>query len=459
VPASPRLPEADALELPHLDKNDEGDEVDIGSIELDLGDESDALEDESVLDSFEVDIQVLTDSGSNEAATDLDVGVSDLLDTLPEVAHRDHDSEAPPPATAELDLHLDTPLESDDPSSDAELGDDGLEALPELLSEEGDGDAGPDLERAFLPSAPEGEIPKGPAYASEWLLLGSPCSALFAGDDGVLAAAEHLMRFGAERRSDPLPVGTRISSLVQLATGSIVMATTRGLLELTPSGSWGFNEAPDQARGSGADIVEVAAAPGEHALWARLSNGVVLRQRAGAWERHEAGGEVRALTCRGHHVTLLVISNRPTLQVSSDAGSSFRELLLPEAAATVALGPAPTAASQGSVVAISDSERGLCVSSDGGETFRMVTGAVNVTAIAIGGDAAKPTIFAALHREGKDLSELITVDPLTGKAVCVAELSGQPDEEAEETGRTQALLFDNGYLWAGGGYGLARLRR
>ena len=456
MPASPPLPQADALELPDLDKGDEGDEVDVGSIELHLGDESDALEDESVLDSFEVDIQVLTDSGSNEAASDLDVGVSDLLDVLPELA-QGHESEAPPPATAELDLHLDTPLESDDPSTDAELGDDGLEELPELLSEDGDADAGPDLERSFLPSAPEGDIPKGHAYASEWLLLGSPCSALSAHDDVVLAAAEHLMRFGAERRSDPLPVGTRISSLVVLATGSVVMATTRGLLELAPSGSWAFNEAPDQARGSGADIVEVAAAPGVHALWARLSSGALLRQRAGTWERHQAGGEVRALTCRGPHVTLLVISNRPTLQVSADAGSSFRELLLPDAAATVALGPVPTAVSQGSVVAIADSQRGLCVSSDGGETFRMVTGAVNVTAIAIGADAARPTVFAALHREGRDLSELITVDPVTGTALSVAELSGQPDEEAEETGRTQALLFENGYLWAGGGYGLARL--
>ena len=454
MPAAPRSPQAEALDLPDLDKSDEGDEVDVGSIELSLGDESDALEDETTVDSFTVDIQVLTDSGGNEAASDLDVGVSDLLDTEPEEA-LSHESEAPPPATAELDLHLETPLESDDPSSDAELGDDGLEELPELMSD--DGDAGPDLERAFLPSAPEGEIPKGTPYASEWLLLGSPCSALCSDQSVVLAAAEHLMRFGAERRSDPLPVGTRISSLVLLANGGVVMATTRGLLEFAPGGAWSFNEAPDQARGSGADIVELAAAPGERALWARLSSGALLRRRAGTWERHETGGEVRALTSHDQQVTLLVISNRPTLQVSSDAGSSFRELLLPEAAATVALGPAATAASQGTVVALADAERGLCVSSDAGETFRMVTGAVNVTAIAIGGPASAPTVFAALHREGRDVSELIAVDPATGKALSIAELAGQPDEEAEETGRTQALLFRDGYLWCGGGYGLAKL--
>jgi hypothetical protein len=438
-----------------LDKSDDSDEVDVGSFELSLADDEDALEEEAVVDSFEVDIQVLTDSGSNEAASDLDVGVSDLLDTLPE-GPPDHESEAPPPATAELDEHLDTPLESDEPSSDAELGDDGLEELPELLNDEAD--AGADVERAFLPSAPEGEIPKGEPYESEWLLLSSPCSALWAGADAVLGVGEHLMLFGAERHSDPLPPGTRVSSLVLLETGGVVMATTRGLLERVPGGSWSFNEALEPARGSGSDIVELAAAPGTQTLWARLSSGALLRRRAGSWERHETGGHVRALTSHGQRVTLLVISHRPTLQLSSDAGHSFRELLLPEPAATVALGAAPTALSRDAVVALADAERGLCVSNDGGETFRMVTGAVNVTAIAIGEQASRPVVFAALHREGKDLTELIAVDPATAMAVGIAELSGEPDEESEETGRTQALVFANGCLWSGGGYGLARLR-
>jgi hypothetical protein len=456
VSVSRRAPQPDALDLPDLDKSDDAEEVDVGSFELSLTDDDEGPDDTKA-DTFEVDIQVLTDSGSNEAATDLDIGASDLLDILPE-GPEGHDSDPPAPATSELDLHLDTPLESDDPSSDAELGDDGLEDLPELLSEDGDGDAGPDGERAFMPSAPEGEIPKGAPYASEWLLLGSTCSALWAGGEGVLGAAEQLMFFGRERRSEPLPVGTRVSSLVQVEGGTVIMATTRGLLERTAEGSWSFSEAPEPARGSGSDIVELAAARGGHALWARLSSGVLLRRRAGVWERHEAGAAVRALSSYDERVTLLVMSKRPTLQLSSDGGRSFRELLLPETAATVALGAAPTAVSRGHVVALADSERGLCVSNDGGETFRMITGAVNVTAVAIGDSPGASAVFAALHREGKDLSELIAVDPATGGAVSVAQLSGEPDEEAEETGRTQALLFANGYLWAAGLYGLARLR-
>lgn len=453
---SPRAPQAEPLNLPDLDKGDDGDEVDVGSFELSLTDD-DEQADDARSDTFEVDIQVLTDSGSNEAASDLDIGVSGLLDHLPE-GPGERDSEPPAPTTDELDEHLDSPLESDDTSSDAELGDDGLEELPELLNEEGDGDAGPDVERAFLPSAPEGEIKKGALYDSEWLLLGAACSALWSDGALVLGAAEHLMSFGAERSSDTLPPGTRVSSLVRLDSGNVLMATPRGLLERAANGGWSITEALEQARGSGADPVELAYARGGHALWARLSNGALLRRRAGAWERHEAGGEVRALTGDSERVTLLVIARRPTLQLSADGGSSFRELLLPEPAATVALGAAATAVARGNVVALADAERGLCVSSDAGETFRMVTGAVNVTAIALGEHVGAPAVFAALHREGRDATELIAVDPASGVALSVGELSGEPDEESEETGRTQALLFAEGYLWCAGLYGLARLR-
>ncbi len=449
-------PQAEALNLPDLDKSDEGDEIDVGSFELKLTDD-DEDEDDSKSDTFEVDIQVLTDSGSNEAASDLDIGMAGLLDDLPE-GPGERDSEPPVHTTAELDEHLDAPLESDDTSSDAELGDDGLEELPELLNEEGDGDAGPDIERAFLPSAPEGEIKKGTLYESEWLLLGSACSALSADGALVLGTSDHLMSFGAERSSEALPPGTRVTSLVRLDSGNVLMATPRGLLERAANGGWSSTEALDQARGSGADPVELACSRGGHAPWARLSNGALLRRRAGAWERHEAGGHVRALTGDGERITLLVVARRPTLQLSADGGSSSRELLLPEPAATVALGAAPTAVARGSVVALADAERGLCVSSNAGETFRMVTGAVNVTAIALGEHAGAPAIFAALHREGRDATEIIAVDPTSGLALSVGEVSGEPDEESEETGRTQALLFADGYLWCAGLYGLARLR-
>ena len=458
MPAATRLPQTELPDLPELDKPEENDEVDVGSIELSLGDEPDEVpENEALHDAFEVDIQLLTDSGDSEAASDLDVGVSTLLDELPDTAE-DREGDAPATTSAELDAHLDAPLGSDEPSSDEELGDDGLEDLPELTREDGDGDAGPDVEGALLPSAPEGEIAAGQSYTSEWMSLGAPVTALGQSENSVLGSAEHLMTFGRERKSEPLPSGLRVSSLAVLGAGGVALATTRGLVERGPSGDFVLAETPEQARGGGSSIIELAATPDQPALWARLENGVLLRRRAGAWARHQAGGDVRSLTSDRQRITLLVISHRPTLQLSSDAGTSFRELLLPEPAASVALGLAPTAVSRQSVVALADASRGLCVSSDSGETFRMVTGAVNVTAIAVGEHAGKFAVFAAIYREGKDLSQLIVVDPTSGKAGRIAELSGEPEEDAEENGRTSALLFENGYLWAAGGFGLSRLR-
>jgi hypothetical protein len=455
VPSLPQSPPTESLDLPDLDKGDDVDDVDVGTFELDLNDATAETDEGAPLDGYEVDIQVLTDSGSNEAATDLDVGGNDLMPPLPEEV-ADRDDEHLHTDRAELDLHLDRPLESDEPSSDAELGDDGLEELPALISEDGDGEAGPDLERAYLPSAPEGTIAQGTSYDAEFLLLGTACSALWAGDGVVLGAAEHLMRFGSERRSQALPVGTRVSSLSLLEDDSVLLATTRGLAHVTAAGSV---PDPEPARVGGSDVVELAAVRGaRYHLWARLSNGVLLRQRGGAWERHEAGGAVRALTCDEQRVTLLVVSHRPTLQLSSDGGSSFREVLLPEPAATVAQGVAPVAVSRGQLVALADAERGLCLSSDGGETFRMVVGAVNVTAVALGEHAGAATVFAATYREGKDLSEILAVDAESALPARIAELAGEPEADTEETGRTHALVFAEGALWAAGDYGLTKLQ-
>ncbi len=457
MPLAPRPPESPVLDLPDLDKSEDAEDVDVGSFELDLGDEL-ALDDgDDALDTFQVDIQQLADEGGNEPATDLDVGVNNLLDAPPDApAGRENDSL--PPASGELDWQLDAPLEADEPSSDAELGDDGLEALPELATEDPAADTGPELERALLPGAPEGAIPQGPRFEAEWLLLGAASSALGADADGVVACAEQLMRFGSERRSIPLPGGVLVSSLALLGSGSIMLATARGLLELSSSGTWSYPEPLDAWRGSGASVTELAATPGPHDLWARLSNGALLRRRGGAWERHETGGSVSSLSGAAQRLALLVIAERPTLQLSSDAGSSFRELLLPELAASVALGNSATAIARDRVLAIADGERGLCVSGDGGESFHMVTGGVNVSAIAIGEHAGEDVVFAALHREGRDVTELILVNPKNGAACSIAELTGEADAESEETGRTSALIFANGYLWAAGGYGLAKLR-
>ncbi len=451
-----RPPENPALDLPELDQGEDSGEVDVGVFELDMGGALDDEDQDDALDAFQVDIQEQIDPGSNEAAVDLDIGVGGLIDVLPE-APAPRDGDDLPPASTEIDFQLDAPADADDAGGETELGHDGLEALPELLADDADGD-GPDPERALLPGAPEGAIPRGPDYEAEWLLLGSACTALWTSGADVFGAAERLMRFGIERESYPLPAGARVSALTQLAGGAIVLCTTRGLLELTPGGACTTLEAPDGLRGTSTSIAELGSS-GVDDVWARMTNGVLMRCRGGAWGRHESGGVVRALTTSLGRVTLLVSGARPTLQLSSDGGSSFRELLLAEPAETVALGVAPMALADERALAIYDPERGLCVSGDVGETFHMVTGGVNVTAVALGQHAGAPAVFAALHREGRDVSEIILVQPATGQASKIAELSGEAEDETEETGRTHALIYANGQLWAAGGYGLAKLRK
>ena len=89
----------------------------------------------------------------------------------------------------------------------------------------------------------------------------------------------------------------------------------------------------------------------------------------------------------------------------------------------------------------------------------MVTGAVNVTAVTVAQKDQVPCVFAALYREGRDASVLIAVDPASGQAARIADLSGEADEDTEESGRTSALLFVDDHLWAAGGYGLAKLAK
>lgn len=456
MPALPRPEPADALELPELETSDDTREVDVGAFQLDLVDSEELDEDAGHVESFQVEIEVLTDSGGDEPVSELDIGVSHLLNELPENQPPDEDPQ-PVASSDDLDFGLDEPLESDEPSSTAELGDDGLEALPELSRDDSDAD-GPD-EQALLPAAPEGDLPEGAAYDSEWLLIGSAASALGGGPRGVVAAGDHVMCFGPERKSYSLPAGARVTSVCQLDSGRIVAASTRGLLELGSGDHFTPLDAPEAARGRAGDLVALGVGKGQSSLWARLSGGALLRRRTGVWERHETGGEVRSLSVDQDAITLLVIAERPTLQLSTDAGSSFHELLLPEPAATVALGPNPLALSRGRLIALSDPARGLCLSDDAGTTFRMVTGAVNVTALAIGEHAGAPSVFAALHREGRDVSSIIVVDPSSGSAVAIAELAADPDDDAEELGRTSALLFHDGALWCAGGYGLVKLSR
>jgi len=92
--STPSSPETPPLALPELDKADDTGEIDVGVFDLDVSEGLVVDEDDASLDAFQIDIQEQDNPGSSEAATELDIGMSDLLDALPE----------PPPALEGDDL-------------------------------------------------------------------------------------------------------------------------------------------------------------------------------------------------------------------------------------------------------------------------------------------------------------------------------------------------------------------
>ncbi len=450
--ASPE-PKAPHLDLPELDQSSDGDEVDVGAFELSMGEGLDPEELYGTTDGFELGISEQTEAPGEEGTGELDIGSAELLNP-PLEQHSALDSEEAEAPLLGLGLNLEPPSEQDEGAA-PEFREEQLEELPELAREDADGAAGPDREGALLPFAPEGDIAQGPSCEVTWISRAEPYSAVWAKGGEVLAAASSLMRYGRAPGAQPLPSGARASSLTLLDSGLVLLATTRGLLQMAPTGAATFIDAPEFPRGSGNDVVEVAFASGEHPFWARLSGGALFRRRGQTWERHETGGQVRSLSCVALSVALLVVSSRPTLQISADGGNSFRELLLPATAASVALGDAPLCLAVGTLIAIADTERGLAISSDNGGTFTMVTGAVNLSAIAVGEYRGAACLFAALHREAVDTSEILLIG--AGPTCRIASFAGQPAEDSDETGRTIALAWDGQALWAAGGYGLVRL--
>jgi hypothetical protein len=452
VPTAPEF----ELELPERDALEEGQEVDIGDHDLSLPEAGPPDEGDENKDSFELAIRELPSDPDAEVQNELDIGVSSLMKTLEAEDERlgagEDDTER---VEVDSGIAFDFSEESRDESM-LELGAEELESLPALAPE--DDDDAPGEEQVLLPSAPEGSLLRSPGLSVEWLLLGQSCSALTAGPSSVVVAGERIVSFGEPLFSRSLE-GASVSSLSIDADGSLELATPRGILHFSEERGLRNIDAPDSLR-SGAHPLQLARAGGTGPLLARLNSGALLQRRSETWERFETGGSVRSLAVSGSAITLLVIAARPTLQISNDAGVSFRELLLSESAASVALGDEPLAQGAGSVIALADAARGLCVSADGGSSFRWVTGAVNVTALCVAEVGGAACVFAAAYSEARDHSLILLVEPQTGSATIVAELCGDGNDDAEagETGRTRALIWHGDALWAAGEYGLAKLR-
>jgi hypothetical protein len=119
-------------------------------------------------------------------------------------------------------------------------------------------------------------------------------------------------------------------------------------------------------------------------------------------------------------------------------------------------------ATAGNAVALAERGRAILVSSDEGLTFRRVAGSANTTAIAGALLDDQARFFAAVYRETSDQTELLSIDPTTGEAVCIARLDAsieQTSSDAIERGewaKVSALAWHapSGRLWATGGFGV-----
>jgi len=177
------------------------------------------------------------------------------------------------------------------------------------------------------------------------------------------------------------------------------------------------------------------------------------------FEQVELDGKVLAVARES--ATVLLGRDRARVLLTLDRNQD-RSLSLHGPALAVAQTAAPLLATAGSAVALAERGRAILVSPDEGVTFRRVAGSANTTAIAgaLLDDHAR--FFAAVYRETSDQTEILSIDPTTAEAACIARLDGSVEHtssdaiERGEWAKVSALAWHapSGRLWATGGFGV-----
>jgi hypothetical protein len=468
-------------ELPPLD--DEGDDADGIANDSDAmtpaedAEPSPGFEDESPTDpSFDFDLP--SDIGVPE-----DAEPPHPLPLGPEFAPREEDTAV----TSDEAFGFGDGMESADaPREDEERGendardgfDDDLARVPERELPMLDGDDGPDLDESTfgprLERADESALPHAERLWHVDFLAPDRehCSALAAERGAVVSGSSDLFWLDAGRET-VVRIGldgTRITSVAIIgdAQMSALAVTAFGRLLRRARAGGDVERLVEwrrvaEASGSSAESLELRAVGPAHpnSVLGRLTSGRLVRSDDMGTTFRMLDPAVTALTMSSASEPVAVITRDGTrLGFSSDGGTTWDHVELASPAREVASGEAPLIAASGSVVVLGEADRGVVVSQDGGRTFRRVTGATNVTAVAASG--ARPSAYVALYRETDDQSLLVEVDITTGVASTIAVLAlPAPDDPdvAPELGRVERLLWDGERLWAAGPFGLARIRR
>ncbi len=426
--------------------------------------------------SFDIDLPAYVDDGDNETARDLPLGP---------VLPRDEESEEP---TADDAVGFDDTRDRHDVIGETDEGvaheagdgfDDRTPRFDEPELPALDGDDGPELDQPHFGSAPggadEAALPSTePAWRIDFIAPDREHVSALAAAGGVVVAGSSDLFWLDEGRETVVRMGldgNRISSVALVGDdlGTALCVTAFGRLVRRSRSSGDVERLVEWRRaaessGSSAEGLELRGLGPSRpsSVLGRLTSGRLVRSddRGSTFRMIEA--DITTLTMSSSGAPVAVLTRDGTrLGLSTDGGASFELIELTSPAREVASGEAPLVAASDSVVALGDAERGVAVSPNGGKTFRGVSGATNLTALAAGTHGGRNVAFAALYRETEDRSLIVEIDAHTASATVVAVLAlPAPDDPdfALELGRVERLLWDGERLWAAGAFGLARIR-
>lgn len=342
--------------------------------------------------------------------------------------------------------------------------------LPRLEPDEGDFEEAIELPRAALVA----DEPRPPAADKLWtdrfsVLTLEPCSALCCAQGVIVAASSDLFWFSPGERA-PVRLGAGSSSihdvvLVGPAWDQALFSTVAGrLFRRGRSASVsvelrGASDAPGTAKGR--EPLHLCQPTRAHptSILARTEAGALLLSQdgGGVFQRVETDRVVALSPAAEPSVAL----TRNQLLTSDDGGSTFRRTELDQVGRAFAEALAPRVAAAADVVALSDPELGLAISSDGGKTFARVSGTLGAGAVAVGPVSGRVMVLAALNDQAGVESTVLGVEPagLLAETLFRVEIVPQDDDDPGAGTRIARLAWEplGSTLWMAGAFGVRAL--
>jgi hypothetical protein len=423
------------------------------------------------------EIDLLGESNGDNDPIELDLGTIVGLDEEQSTTQGEDERDASFEEDPSVGLAVPDPLTPDDGSEGLEDGSITVDEskFPSLEMDDGSEGIAAEREISLGTASDEARVPMA---ALLWQALHpvtaiEACRALAGSPEAVVAGSSDLLWF-RDDSSKPLRVavdGSALSDLVLVGTDrDIALASTQSgqLFRRARFASQAeqltrFREQLRSAHGSSRLELAFGGALGtrEGRVLLFVHDGTLLEvlDAGDRFERIELDGKVVALARES--ATLLLGRDR-TRTLLTLGHSPEDAISLHGPALAVAQTSAPLLATAGRTVALAERGRAILVSPDEGRTFRRVAGSANTTAIAGALLDEHARFFAAVYRETSDQTDILSIDPTTAEAACIARLDGSAEHTASdaiergEWAKVSALAWHapSGRLWATGGFGV-----